>query len=476
MLGFPLPDRQDPRYQPDYRFYEMEAERPEIHSDEEEFEYPPMTKEPWIIEDGGMVFSRGSSFGGVVLPENPEQKAERLRKREEKHANWAAVRSRKKESFRKLADEKAEERYQNDVKKAEQSTILIHGMREMLAGSSELQSYADKEPPKVAGPSPQQYFRLMERIRDTMGGEEVALLNQCIGYILQISEDERGKLVAKLKEAEIAKKVYKESSLGAREKAIADKEAELRRREKELNAQKRRQDAKEDGIIASQADLRRSPANLERLQTTLTETEDLLGATRAWIRENYYKGGKPQEVPLELGLFSARELKAGPHIALKVVADFVETVDAGMMQDPYVLPRLHRPQNLITPTGPLVIKDIDPSRAEAAAPPEAPLYSETAPDPAKGVAGNFKLSYEALTDENKQTVVAKLKDYVDAPKDIKVAGTTIYVKKSSSSKRPVPATIIKEMTVSGAPPKLQKIETGKGKSTDPAWEQIVRRF
>ena len=73
---------------------------------------------------------------------------------------------------------------------------------------------------------------------------------------------------------------------------------------------------------------------MERLQTALTETEDLLGATRAWIRENYYKGGKPQEVPLELGLFSARELKTGPHIVLKAVADFVETVDAGM-QDPY---------------------------------------------------------------------------------------------------------------------------------------------
>ena len=72
------------------------------------------------------------------------------------------------------------------------------------------------------------------------------------------------------------------------------------------------------------------------------------------------------------------------------------------------------------------------------------------------------------------------KGYVDSPDtDIKVAvaDRCVYVKKNAASKRPVPATIVKESTVvSGSPPKLQKIETGKGKSLDPAWEQIVRRF
>jgi hypothetical protein len=195
-----------------------------------------------------------------------------------------------------------------------------------------------------------------------------------------------------------------------------------------------------------------------------------------YSRDHLFKGTKPQEIPLQLGLFSAQELKESPHVARIDVSRFVGLVENGL-QDPHVLPRLRRPQKLIVPNRVLAIEDAPEAPAALGAPaPEVPLYSETAADPAKGVTGIFKLSYETLTEEDRQIVVEKLKDYVAESKDIKVAGTAIYVRKSGSTKRPVPSTIIREVTVSGPAPKLQKIETGKGKSLDPAWEQISRRF
>ena len=118
--------------------------------------------------------------------------------------------------------------------------------------------------------------------------------------------------------------------------------------------------------------------------------------------------------------------------------------------------------------------------AATAPSPETPVYMEVTPDPAKGVTGIFKLSYDTLTEENAKTLVETLKGYVDSPDtDIKVAvaDRCVFVKKNTASKRPVPATLVKESTVtSGSPPKLLKLTTGKGASLDPAWEQIVRRF